>query len=130
MAHGLEVRVPLIDHRLVEFVLSIPDELKIQGKKTKYLLKKCSQKYLPEKTINKQKHGFLLPVGDWLRNELKKFAEEKIFNKNSVAHCYFDVDFLNKLWTIHQSNSKFSVDLSLHLWAVIIFVLWHEKFIE
>jgi asparagine synthase (glutamine-hydrolysing) len=130
MAHSLEVRVPLLDHRLVELALSMPTELKIRQETTKYILKQCAVNYLPEATINKTKHGFLLPIGEWFRRDLKNFAEDMLFGKNSVCNDYFDTKFVRKLWDIHQSNTKRFIDLSMHLWSILVFTIWHRAFVD
>jgi asparagine synthase (glutamine-hydrolysing) len=130
MAHSLEVRVPLIDHRLVELALSMPPEFKINGHTGKYMLKKCAAGYLTEATINKSKHGFQLPIGQWFRRDLKKFAEDLFFSTDSVCADYFDTAYMRKLWDIHQSGTRLSIDLSLHLWAILIFAVWHRVFLR
>src|SRR5262249_8419729 len=75
MANSLEVRCPLLDHRLMELAASIPSGLKLRGKTTKYLLKRALENDLPKDIVHRKKMGFAIPVADWFRNGIRDFAQ-------------------------------------------------------
>ena len=77
MAFGLEARVPFLDNKLVEFALSIPSSLKVRGFTTKYLLKRSLEGMLPKDIIYRRKHGFAVPISEWIKTELKEMISRK-----------------------------------------------------
>src|SRR5262249_30876598 len=81
MAHSLEARVPLIDHKLVEFAATIPPELQLRGLRKKYLLKRAMAHRLPAKILNRKKGGFNVPVPSWLRHELRDYTRDVLSDK-------------------------------------------------
>jgi asparagine synthase (glutamine-hydrolysing) len=126
MANSLEVRVPYLDHRLVEFAFTIPSNLKMKGFTLKYILKKAAQKYLPKEILKKQKQGFSIPVKNWLKNEIKQYAKEILLGEYEGLK-YFDQKYIKTMLIEHTRKRK---DHSHKLWAIMIFVLWHRKYIE
>jgi len=126
MANSLEVRVPYLDHRLVEFAFTIPSNLKMKGFTLKYILKKAAQKYLPKEILKKQKQGFSIPVKNWLKNEIKEYAKEILLGEHKGLK-YFDQEYIKTMLIEHTRQRR---DHSHKLWAIMIFVLWHRKYIE
>lgn len=126
MANSLEVRVPFLDHRFVEFSFTIPSDLKLKGFTSKYVLKKAASSVLPKDIIQKQKQGFSIPVKNWLRNEIKDYVESILFT-NPEAMKYFNTEYVEKLIHEHKRNTK---DNSHKLWILLNFVLWHKNYME
>lgn len=122
MAVSLEVRAPLLDHKLMEQVARVPSSLKLRGGSGKYILKKAVEPLLPHDTIYRKKQGFAIPLGRWFRGELRELAENSLF---SHADGILDPGFLKFVWNQHQ---KRQYDRSPHLWAVLMFRKWREKF--
>jgi asparagine synthase (glutamine-hydrolysing) len=121
MAVSLEVRVPLIDHRVVEFAWSLPSRFRIRDGKTKWLLRKVLERYVPRHMFDRPKMGFGVPVHSWLRGPLRGWAEELLDER-----CLRDQGFLNpepirRRWAQHLSGAR---DWHEPLWGVLMFQAW------
>lgn len=126
MAHSLEVRSPLLDHRLMEYMGSLPSNLKLRGQQSKYILKRIMEDRLPDDILYRGKQGFCVPLSKWLRGDLKEFARETLFSSNSRHNSsYFNMAYVKDLWRQHQRGWK---DYSLPLWGLMMFELWQRKF--
>jgi len=126
MATSLEVRVPFLDHEVVELAASIPASLKLKNLTTKYIFRKTLKKYnfLPDKIIYRGKQGYSLPVKNWLRGELKDYMIS-LFNQSPVIKENINSDYLNLLIDEHLSMKHNHNHL---LWALINLSLWYKKF--
>src|SRR5512146_1476 len=122
MASSLEVRAPLLDHRVVEFAASLPGRLKIRRGNRKYLLKRAFGRVLPHGMFARPKHGFTVPLGPWLRGELAAVIEEAL-TSNPGIDSMLDVAFVRRLLEAHRSGRREHGTL---LWAVLNFALWHR----
>jgi asparagine synthase (glutamine-hydrolysing) len=122
MAVSLEVRAPLLDHRLMEMVARMPASLKLRGREGKYIFKKAMQPTLPNNILYRSKQGFAVPLAHWFRNELKEMAREAIFG---VPDGIIDPQYLEKIWTEHQRGS---FDRSAYLWTALMFRKWQQGF--
>lgn len=122
MAVSLEVRVPFLDHTLVEFAATIPVQLKIRRFNKKHILKKAFSDVLPKEILYRRKRGFSVPLVHYFRNELRDFAYQEIFN--SQTSSYYDKSFLRNMWQKHQ---KGHADYSRLFWCIIMFNLWHKR---
>ncbi len=127
MAHALEVRVPFCDHKLLEYSASIPYNLKIKGLNTKHLLKRAAAKILPEEIINRKKVGFNAPLGIWFQGDLKDFIKDELSESNLKKTGYFNHKAVNKIIEEHNSKRK---DYSLHIWAILVFQVWHNAYLN
>ncbi|HEY5264540.1 MAG TPA: asparagine synthase-related protein, partial [Steroidobacteraceae bacterium] len=117
MAHSLEVRVPLLDHRLVEWASSLPPELKLRGGTGKYIFKKALEPDLPHDVLYRAKMGFSVPLVAWLRGPLALRAREALMN-GAVAECgYFEPAVLDRLLRQHASGRH---DHSATLWKLLM----------
>ena len=125
MANSLEVRSPFLDHKLIEFVASLPAEYKMKGIAKKYLLKKTMKGIVPSEIINRRKMGFGLPVGKWFRNELKDFLQETLLSKDSLDRGYFKKDVLKGMIGQHVSEKR---DFTFQLWALLMLEMWHKRY--
>jgi len=122
MAVSLEVRAPLLDHRLMEMVARIPSSLKLRGRQGKYVFKKALEPVLPREILYRSKQGFAVPLDHWFRNELKAMAYDAIFG---VQDGILDHAYLRKTWDQHQRGA---FDRSAYLWAVLMFRKWQSGF--
>jgi asparagine synthase (glutamine-hydrolysing) len=125
MAHSLEVRAPLLDHKLVEFALTIPPELQMKGLKKKYLLKRAMEHKLPAQALSRKKAGFNVPIPSWLRNELRDYAQEVLSERRLREQGFFHPQYVHQLLRDHNDMK---VDYSRNLWGLLIFTLWHEAY--
>ena len=126
MAHSLEVRAPLLDHRIVQFAASLPSAWKISGSTKKMILKKAFSRYLPETILHRRKHGFTVPLDDWFRNDLRILGEESLLRYSPLAD-YFELPRMEEIWREHQQKRKNHGTL---LWSLLSFSLWHRNYMN
>jgi len=118
MANSLEVRVPLLDHLLVEWSAGLPSRLKLRNGVGKYVLKRALEKALPRSTLYRSKMGFEVPLANWLRGPLRSRVRDLI-NRSCVAQSgIFDMNFLSQLVGQHESGVR---NHSVILWAIMMF---------
>ncbi|MCD6204151.1 MAG: asparagine synthase (glutamine-hydrolyzing) [Candidatus Marinimicrobia bacterium] len=119
MGHSLEVRVPFLDHRLVEFAASLPVHYKIRGNRTKYILKEVMTQYLPGSIIKKPKQGFSPPIKEWLRVELKEYCLDILLADHLSG--YIKKASLQKLLDEHYTYQR---DYQYQIWSLLVFAVW------
>jgi asparagine synthase (glutamine-hydrolysing) len=124
MAVSLEVRCPLLDHRLMELAARIPSALKLRGQEGKYILKRAMRGLLPAEILTRRKQGFSIPLAEWLRGELRPLAESALFD-SAAEDELLDRLRVRELWQQHQTGLR---DYSRPLWTILIFRLWQRKF--
>ena len=127
MAVSLEARVPFLDYRLVEFSQQIPLNVKYKNGVLKYPLKKLLARYLPEKLFQRPKHGFGIPLDIWLRNDLKALLDQYMNEIRIKKEGFFQYRCLNGIIKDHM---EYKSDNSLILWALLMFEMWFEKYME
>lgn len=118
MAHALEVRVPLLDHQLVEWISGLPNDFKRRAGEGKYLLKKAMEPYLPEDILYRPKKGFAVPLAQWFRGPLRKHVEQVVLGDTLAASGIFERRALAGMLDEHQSGRR---DWSAALWAIVMF---------
>jgi len=118
MAHSLEVRVPLLDHKFVEWVSGIPSSYKLRGQEGKYILKKSLESHLPHDVLYRPKMGFGVPLGKWFRGPLKDRLRTTIVEGGLASTGLFNNDYLERLVSDHQSGRR---EYSAPLWALLMF---------
>ena len=116
MMNSLEVRVPLLDHEVVEFAARIPAKFKYRNTQSKYILKRMAEHHLPNEIVYREKKGFGIPIAKWLKKELKTQFDDMVENSELCEHL-FDSDYLLKLQDDHLNNRKDNRKL---LWAVLV----------
>ena len=121
MACGLEVRAPLLDHRIVEFCVNLPVDMKYHNGTGKYLLKELAYELLPEDIMKRPKQGFGVPVSEWLRSELIEFSNHALLEAGEVFYKIFDYSAVEHLLIEHQRGVK---DNGTKLWSLICFSYW------
>ena len=127
MHHSLEVRVPFVDHKLLEFCATIPAEMKMKWFHKKYLLKKATKNLLPKQVISHRKQGFVGPMAQWLKTDLKYYALEALSEENIKEHGFFNHSTIKQVLDDHFSGNEINDKL---IWALIIFQKWFETYIR
>jgi asparagine synthase (glutamine-hydrolysing) len=125
MYNSLEVRSPFLDTDLLEFAFSLPPEHKFHGNVNKYILKQIAKKYIDVNIEKRAKRGFGIPVHEWLRKDMKNWAQSIIFDGLLKRNEWFNPGFVEKIWKSHQEGSSNNVH---QLWSLICFELWMQKF--
>jgi asparagine synthase (glutamine-hydrolysing) len=118
MAHSLEVREPLMDHPLVEWLARLPSAMKVNDGEGKWLLKKALEPRLPRDVLYRRKMGFAVPVADWFRGPLRERVRDALTGDRLLGTGYFDAAFLRRLLDDHQSGLR---DYSAPLWSLVMF---------
>ena len=126
MANSLEARVPYLDYRLVEFVESLPPNLKLNRLTGKYLHKKACQKWLPKEVVYRPKKGFSNPIEDWFRVGMKSFVEDCLLSPDSSMATYFDQDYIARMLKADREGKQ---QFRRHIYLLVSLELWHRAFI-
>lgn len=126
MAHALEVRVPLLDHRVVELAATLPAGHKLRGQKTKVVLKEAAKKLLPENILNREKRGFTIPLPEWFRGGLREQAEASFFDRPGGASGLLDTDGLRRMWYEHQLGVQNHATV---LWSCLMLEHWARRYL-
>jgi len=127
MANGLELRVPFLDHKLVEFAATLPNASKIHGKGGKTLLRSAMRGVLPDAIIDRPKKGFPIPIRSWLRTSLRQFTRDQLLARDSACSRYVDRAETARLVQEHEQGR---VDRSQEIWTLLVFEFWRRHFIE
>jgi asparagine synthase (glutamine-hydrolysing) len=127
MAHSLEVREPLMDHPLVEWLAGLPSSLKVRGQEGKYLLKKSMEPYLPREIMYRPKQGFAVPLAQWFRGPLKRRVRESVLGPGLLGTGWFNEPYLRHLVDAHQSGAR---DYSAPLWTLLMFEAFLRNVME
>lgn len=126
MAHSIEARVPFLDHRLVEFTMSIPRNLRVPNMDvTKHLLKKAVTTLLPSEIIHRKKQGFQAPTSEWFRGPWYSYFESTMLGSDLVKQGVFDPGAIKALMEAHRSGKR---NFGKTLYALLNLVLWHKRF--
>jgi asparagine synthase (glutamine-hydrolysing) len=128
MAHSLEVRSPLLDHRLVEFVVGLPPSFKLRGWQTKAILRDTIRPYLPPATMRKGKQGFNVPLREWLRTGLNELVGDFLESAHGpLPPAMFDRAAVRRLLVQHRRGEA---DYSLPIWLLLNYAMWHNLYID
>jgi asparagine synthase (glutamine-hydrolysing) len=127
MAASLEARVPLLDHKLIEFVTKIPAELKLKGLETKYIFKRAMQGLVPDSILNRPKQGFGVPIEEWINTQLRSRIREDLLEKRTLERGYFEPGYIKLLLDEHERGRR---DHSHSLWILWMLELWHRRYVD
>ncbi|MEA5468996.1 asparagine synthase (glutamine-hydrolyzing) [Spirulina sp. 06S082] len=123
MANSLEVRVPLLNHTLVEYAAQMPHSLKLRGLTTKYILRRAMRNHLPKEIMQRGKKGFNMPVAKWFTGELRPLVEDMLSRERLQREGFFNADFVQQLLKEHMTGKA---DRRKLLWTLLVFELWYE----
>lgn len=126
MASSVELRVPLLDHRVLEFAAAVPPEMKLKGFRTKHILKQALKDRVPKEILERPKTGFPVPYRKWLSGKLKDFVHNVLTDPRTRSRGYFDDGAVVALLTKSQSGA----DLSAEIFSLVTLELWHREFID
>jgi len=127
MAVSLEARVPLLDHKLIEFVMRIPASMKMSGLQTKYIFKKAVEDLVPEEILNRPKQGFGMPIEEWINQQLRDQIRDTLHGFRSRQRDYVNPDYVDVLLAEHERGRR---NHSYALWGLFMFELWHREFVD
>lgn len=121
MAASLEARVPLLDHRIVEFATTVPFELKYAAGESKRLVKHAMRNRLPEETLGQRKRGFAIPIHRWFREDLSDYFQDTVMHHDSRCRSFLDMCEVKRVVDVHQVGRE---DYGHHLWVLLMFEHW------
>jgi len=127
MAASLEARVPLLDHKLIEFVARIPPSLKMKGFETKHIFKLAVRGLVPDEILDRPKQGFGVPIQQWINDELRERVRGTLEEPRTLQRGYFEPAYVRRLVDEHARGRR---DHSTPLWALFMFELWHRTFLD
>jgi asparagine synthase (glutamine-hydrolysing) len=127
MAHSLESRPVLVDHKVVDFAAGVPSHLKLKGRTLKYLLKQVAARYLPQDVLNRPKQGFSFPIGMWMRSELRDFVTNLFRESRFVREGIFEQAYIQEIWNEHLTGRA---DHNYRLWVLINLEFWFRLYFE
>ena len=126
MAHSIEARPPLIDHRIVEFAATVPARFRLHDGQTKYLFKQAMRGVLPDHIIDRPKHGFAVPLAQWLRKDLATFARDILLSPTARRRGVFNLPHVERLLQLNDRGRN----LDLQLWTILSLELWCRRFLD
>jgi asparagine synthase (glutamine-hydrolysing) len=121
MAASLDARAPFLDHRLVEFVSALPDDLRVRGLSTKWILRQAARPLLPK--LKPRKGGFAIPAGAWLRGDLRDYVLEHLRGQGSLTRPYYEPRVLDRVLDEHLAGKRNNETL---LWTLLNLEIWHR----
>jgi asparagine synthase (glutamine-hydrolysing) len=127
MAHSLEAREPLLDHKLIEFAAQIPASLKLRGAETKSILKRAVRGLIPDEIIDRKKQGFGVPIQEWFKKDLREMLMDTLTGTRAQQRGYFNHGAVEAILDEHMRGRR---DNSRHLWGLLTLELWHRQFID
>jgi asparagine synthase (glutamine-hydrolysing) len=127
MAASVEARVPFLDHRLVEYALSLPRSQKVEGRSGKHVHKRALEQLLPRDVLYRPKRGFGAPIRGWLRGGATELLDEHLLGSPMRRRDLLDYAFVTRLVEEHRRGAH---DWSFHLWALLNLSLWYERWID
>ena len=127
MAVSLEARVPLLDHKLIEFVMRIPASMKMSGLETKYILKQAVEDLVPQEIVNRPKQGFGMPIQQWINVQLRERIRDTLQGLRARQRDYVNPHYVDVLLEEHERGRR---DHSKAMWGLFMLELWHRTFVD
>jgi asparagine synthase (glutamine-hydrolysing) len=126
MANSIELRVPLLDHKVLEFAASLPAKFKLNGLTTKFILKKALSQRIPKEIRNRKKTGFPVPYASWLRNDLKDIVWDVLMDRRTTDRGYFSKAAIEGMLRANSNGRDYSKDI----FSLLCLELWQRTFLE
>ena len=126
MAHSIEARVPLLDHKLVEFAAAIPPDMQIRNGRTKHLFKSALKGTLGDDILDRPKQGFGVPLSSWFRGSLDNFSRDVLLSSRSRQRGIFNSKYVESLLDMNSRGRE----LDFQIWSLISFELWCRAFLD
>jgi asparagine synthase (glutamine-hydrolysing) len=126
MANSLELRVPFLDHKVLEFAASLPAEHKIGDNQSKRVLKAALAKALPQEILTRKKAGFPVPYNGWLRSEFSDRVSDILLSERALGRGYFQRGQVQQLLKSHKQNGNFPKEV----FSLLVLELWHKAFVD
>jgi asparagine synthase (glutamine-hydrolysing) len=127
MTYSIEAREPYLDHRLIEWAATLPDEFKYHKGIKKYILKEITHQYLPKSMMDRPKMGFAIPIEKWLLNELKETVHHYLNQELIEKQGIFRSEEITQLKNGFYSGKK---EFALKIWYLIMFQMWYERWMN
>jgi asparagine synthase (glutamine-hydrolysing) len=127
MACSLEVRSPLLDHRLHEWAATLPDRAKIHGWRTKHLSRELARRLLPPDLLNRPKQGFVVPLDRWFREELAGYSRDVLLDPATRSRGVFDPGAVEEVLRTHAEGK---IGHGREIWMMLVVELWHRMYVD
>jgi asparagine synthase (glutamine-hydrolysing) len=125
MAASIETRVPFLDHELASFVSSLPDNFRVRGMQSKWILREATRQLIPERILARPKVGFRVPVNEWFRGEMREYLLDHLQSGSSITRPYYDARVLDQVLVEHLNGRQNHEKL---LWALLNLEIWHRQY--
>jgi len=125
MAASIEARVPFLDHRLAEYVSGLPDDFRVRGLRTKWILREAARKIIPRRILERPKVGFRVPVNEWFRGPMRGFVSDHLLSAGSLTRRYYDPPVLDRMVAEHLEGRQNHEKL---LWTLLNLEIWHRRY--
>ena len=125
MGASIEARVPFLDHELVAFVSSLPDNFRVRGLRSKWILREAGRRLIPERILKRPKVGFRVPINEWFRGEMRDYLVDHLQSASSTTRAYYDARALDQTLTEHLNGRQNHEKL---LWALLNLEVWHRQY--
>ena len=119
--------MPFLDHKLVEYIATLPDNAKVRDGQSKWILRQVMGAVVPPSILHRPKKGFPIPAGAWLRTELRDFVRDTLLARDSACQKFFDPQAVEE---IVRRQEKGKTSGYQEVWSLLVFEMWHRKFIE
>jgi len=126
MANSIELCVPLLDHKVLEFAAALPSEFKVHGFTTKYIAKRALGRQVPQEILERKKAGFPVPYAKWLRTELRDWLRDTLLDRDAFTRRYFQDTAVEKLLSANQASGAYSKEV----FSLAVLELWHREFLQ
>jgi asparagine synthase (glutamine-hydrolysing) len=126
MANSVELRVPLLDHKVLEFAAGLPSAYKLRGLTTKFILKSTFRNFIPKEIIKRKKTGFPVPYETWMRKDLRAFVEDTLLSHKAIERGYFNRRWIEKMLLMNLNGG----DYSKEVFSLLTLELWQREFID
>ena len=126
MANSVELRVPLLDHKLLEFAATLPSNFKVNGFSMKYIAKRCLRKQIPVEILERKKAGFPVPYENWLRTDLRDSVSNILLDRETTDRGYFNKSAVEKLIRDNSESGGYAKEI----FSLVVLELWHREFLR